>query len=262
MKIADFGLARNLKSEDYYRKTTQGRLPVKWMAPEALCDQKYSTSSDVWSFGVLLWEIWTLGETPYPGIDVNRLYQFIREGKRMSRPESCPERVYHLMRQCWAFEPLARPTFADIVIQLDNIMFETPDRDYLELRTSSIDTPPTSEYDYSDSLRTEGKAALFALQTRFQTHSFMNSLFISIQIRLFTTIKTSVWCLTFIHQLIPYIFLTDPWMRPLYKPFFYWNLIFSLFHSQFISIVLYYSLTKLSKIIATQMHIYHNHYYK
>lgn len=178
MKIADFGLARNLKSEDYYRKTTQGRLPVKWMAPEALCDQKYSTSSDVWSFGILLWEIWTLGETPYPGIDVNRLYQFIREGKRMSRPEACPEHVYTLMSRCWAFDAMSRPTFADIVIQLDYILYETPDKDYLELKASTIDTPPTSEYEYSDSLRTEGKyLLLFALQINKRFFLFTDSTF-------------------------------------------------------------------------------------
>ncbi|XP_074605713.1 fibroblast growth factor receptor 4-like [Brevipalpus obovatus] len=157
MKIADFGLARNLKFVDYYRKNTKGLLPVKWMAPEALSEQKYTTASDCWSYGILLWEIWTLGEGPYPGkmVDVSDLYEFLKEGKRMRRPDGCPERIYRLMRHCWAFDPLERPSFSKITIQLEDYMNESADTDYTELRTMSIETPPTSEYDDSDSLRTE-----------------------------------------------------------------------------------------------------------
>uniref|UniRef100_A0A672LRB7 Fibroblast growth factor receptor n=1 Tax=Sinocyclocheilus grahami TaxID=75366 RepID=A0A672LRB7_SINGR len=87
MKIADFGLARDVHNIDYYKKTTNGRLPVKWMAPEALFDRVYTHQSDVWSFGVLMWEIFTLGGSPYPGIPVEELFKLLKEGHRMDKPE-------------------------------------------------------------------------------------------------------------------------------------------------------------------------------
>uniref|UniRef100_A0A4W5LKS8 receptor protein-tyrosine kinase n=1 Tax=Hucho hucho TaxID=62062 RepID=A0A4W5LKS8_9TELE len=89
MKIADFGLARDIHHIDYYKKTTNGRLPVKWMAPEALFDRIYTHQSDVWSFGVLLWEIFTLGGSPYPGVPVEELFKLLKEGHRMDKPSTC-----------------------------------------------------------------------------------------------------------------------------------------------------------------------------
>jgi len=83
LKIADFGLARDIHSNDYYRKLGDGRLPVKWMAPEALFHRKYTIQSDVWSFGILLWEMMTLGGTPYPSVpSIEKLFQLLREGHR------------------------------------------------------------------------------------------------------------------------------------------------------------------------------------
>ena len=90
LKIADFGLARDVHMHEYYRKTTDGRLPVKWMAPEALFQRVYTSQSDVWSFGILLWEIMTLGGTPYPSVpNIERLFQLLRDGHRMEKPVSC-----------------------------------------------------------------------------------------------------------------------------------------------------------------------------
>ena len=87
MKIADFGLARDVHSNDYYRKMGDGRLPVKWMAPEALFHRRYTTQSDVWSFGILLWEIVTLGGTPYPSVpSIEKLFQLLRAGHRYKLP--------------------------------------------------------------------------------------------------------------------------------------------------------------------------------
>lgn len=94
LKIADFGLARKLTSSNhYYRKQTVSRLPVKWMAPESLLQSIYSLRSDVWSFGILLWEIESLGETPYPTIDVENLSKILMEGHRMKQPPNCPLQV-------------------------------------------------------------------------------------------------------------------------------------------------------------------------
>ncbi|GAB5567096.1 fibroblast growth factor receptor 4 isoform X1 [Prionailurus iriomotensis] len=122
MKIADFGLARGVHHIDYYKKTSNGRLPVKWMAPEALFDRVYTHQSDVWSFGILLWEIFTLGGSPYPGIPVEELFSLLREGHRMDRPPNCPPELYGLMRECWHAAPSQRPTFKQLVEALDKVL--------------------------------------------------------------------------------------------------------------------------------------------
>ncbi|XP_011906525.1 PREDICTED: fibroblast growth factor receptor 4 isoform X2 [Cercocebus atys] len=133
MKIADFGLARGVHHIDYYKKTSNGRLPVKWMAPEALFDRVYTHQSDVWSFGVLLWEIFTLGGSPYPGIPVEELFSLLREGHRMDRPPHCPPELYGLMRECWHAAPSQRPTFKQLVEALDKVLLAVSE-EYLDLR--------------------------------------------------------------------------------------------------------------------------------
>ncbi|KDR22672.1 Basic fibroblast growth factor receptor 1, partial [Zootermopsis nevadensis] len=123
LKIADFGLARDIHCHDYYRKTTDGRLPVKWMAPEALFHRVYTTQSDVWSYGILLWEIMTLGGTPYPSVpSVEKLFQLLRSGHRMEKPPCCSLEIYMLMRDCWSYQPNERPMFGELVEDLDRIL--------------------------------------------------------------------------------------------------------------------------------------------
>jgi len=130
-------LTRNMQDSDYYRKTTDGRLPVKWMAPEALFDRKYSSKSDIWSFGVLMWEIFTLGSNPYPSVPVENLLQLLRDGHRMERPSYSSIEMYHVMLKCWQYHPRSRPSFAELVTLLDteltNSTMETP---YLHLNSS------------------------------------------------------------------------------------------------------------------------------
>ncbi|EDS28124.1 fibroblast growth factor receptor 3 [Culex quinquefasciatus] len=121
MKIADFGLARN---KDYYRKRTSGRLPICWMAPESLQDGYFDSRSDVWSFGVVLWEIMTMGAHPFMAIDTwKQLLEDLQHGKRLERPGGCSDDVYRIMKDCWELQPELRPTFSDLVRQLDHLLY-------------------------------------------------------------------------------------------------------------------------------------------
>ncbi|XP_051503804.1 fibroblast growth factor receptor 2 isoform X3 [Myxocyprinus asiaticus] len=133
MKIADFGLARDVNNIDYYKKTTNGRLPVKWMAPEALFDRVYTHQSDVWSFGVLMWEIFTLGGSPYPGIPVEELFKLLKEGHRMDKPANCTNELYMMMKDCWHAISSHRPTFKQLVEDLDRILTLATNEEYLDL---------------------------------------------------------------------------------------------------------------------------------
>lgn len=117
-KIADFGLSRG---EEVYVKKTMGRLPVRWMAIESLNYSVYTTKSDVWSFAVLLWEIVSLGGTPYCGMTCAELYEKLPQGYRMEKPKNCDDEVYELMRQCWRDRPYERPPFSQISVQLSRM---------------------------------------------------------------------------------------------------------------------------------------------
>ncbi|XP_011501661.1 PREDICTED: fibroblast growth factor receptor homolog 1-like [Ceratosolen solmsi marchali] len=151
LKIADFGLARDIHCHDYYRKTTDGRLPVKWMAPEALFRRIYTTQSDVWSFGILLWEIMTLGGTPYPSVpSVEKLFQLLKSGLRMEKPPCCSIEIYVLMRECWSYQPEERPVFGELVEDLDRILTITANEEYLDLGLPQLDTPPSSQESSED----------------------------------------------------------------------------------------------------------------
>lgn len=92
-----------------------GLLPVRWMAPESLKDGVFSSASDVFSYGVVLWEMVTFAAQPYQGFSNNQVLNFVMEGGVMQRPESCPDNIYNLMSRCWSHRPTARPTFFDII---------------------------------------------------------------------------------------------------------------------------------------------------
>ncbi|KAM4629759.1 tyrosine-protein kinase ABL2 isoform 4-T4 [Polymixia lowei] len=112
VKVADFGLSR-LMTGDTYTAHAGAKFPIKWTAPESLAYNTFSIKSDVWAFGVLLWEIATYGMSPYPGIDLSQVYDLLEKGYRMEQPEGCPPKVYELMRACWQWSPLDRPSFAE-----------------------------------------------------------------------------------------------------------------------------------------------------
>uniref|UniRef100_A0A5F8HDN8 Tyrosine-protein kinase receptor n=1 Tax=Monodelphis domestica TaxID=13616 RepID=A0A5F8HDN8_MONDO len=121
VKIGDFGMTRDVYETDYYRKGGKGLLPVRWMAPESLKDGIFSTHSDVWSFGVVLWEIVTLAEQPYQGLSNEQVLRFVMDNGILDEPEGCPPQLRELMSRCWQQNPRQRPTFLQI---LDSIKDE------------------------------------------------------------------------------------------------------------------------------------------
>ncbi|XP_023220947.1 uncharacterized protein LOC111622754 isoform X2 [Centruroides sculpturatus] len=135
IKISDFGLSRDIYEGDTYLKRSKGRVPVKWMALESLEDHIYTTKSDVWSFGVVLWEIVTLGASPYPGITPERLFQLLKSGYRMGRPANCSPELHKIMLICWQQNPHERPSFRQLVQIFDTMLQETVE--YLSLRPAS-----------------------------------------------------------------------------------------------------------------------------
>ncbi|XP_051506231.1 insulin-like growth factor 1 receptor [Myxocyprinus asiaticus] len=115
VKIGDFGMTRDIYETDYYRKGGKGLLPVRWMSPESLKDGVFTTMSDVWSFGVVLWEIATLAEQPYQGLSNEQVLRFVMEGGLLDKPDNCPDMLFELMRMCWQYNPKMRPSFLEII---------------------------------------------------------------------------------------------------------------------------------------------------
>uniref|UniRef100_A0A1B0BB30 receptor protein-tyrosine kinase n=1 Tax=Glossina palpalis gambiensis TaxID=67801 RepID=A0A1B0BB30_9MUSC len=130
-KVADFGFARDVITSKIYERKSEGRLPIRWMAIESLYDNIFSTESDIWSFGILMWEIVTLGSTPYPGISAAEVMRKVRDGYRLEKPEHCRRELYNIMFYCWAENRHERPTFGEIVQMLDKLLHT--EMDYVEL---------------------------------------------------------------------------------------------------------------------------------
>ncbi|XP_065681610.1 uncharacterized protein LOC100201799 isoform X1 [Hydra vulgaris] len=124
VKISDFGLTRKVNDNLQYMSSKNRRLPIKWMAVEAIFDQTFTTYSDVWAYGVVLFEIVTLGGTPYPTINNRELLTLLKSGYRMDQPENCSELMYNIMLQCWNEDPLKRPTFTELREHFDKIISE------------------------------------------------------------------------------------------------------------------------------------------
>ncbi|XP_067682069.1 uncharacterized protein [Haliotis asinina] len=136
VKLCDFGLSRDIYNDNQYKKLTNGKLPLKWMAIESLRDRVFTTQSDVWSFGILLWEIVTMGASPYPHIALSDLYYVLVNGYRMEKTSNCSDELYALMLQCWAANPADRPCFTQLRMMLEELMEE--DRDYLVLENINV----------------------------------------------------------------------------------------------------------------------------
>lgn len=117
-KVADFGLTKEVDDDSEYFKAEGGKVPIKWTAPEAISHRKYTTSSDVWSYGILLWELMAFGEKPYPKMGNLQVIQQVEKGYRMPAPMDCPRVVHQVMLDCWHIDRRQRKTFPEIVEKL------------------------------------------------------------------------------------------------------------------------------------------------
>ncbi|XP_069025000.1 tyrosine-protein kinase SYK isoform X2 [Embiotoca jacksoni] len=124
-KISDFGLSKAVAEEqNYYKAKGHGKWPVKWYAPECINYFKFSSKSDVWSFGVLMWEAFSLGQKPYKGMKGNDVMQMIESGQRMDSPLNCPDEMYELMRTCWTYRTDERPGFSVVEPRLRDYYYD------------------------------------------------------------------------------------------------------------------------------------------
>ncbi|XP_026220534.1 NT-3 growth factor receptor-like isoform X1 [Anabas testudineus] len=126
VKIGDFGMSRDIYSTDYYRVGGHTMLPIRWMPPESIMYRKFTTESDVWSFGVILWEIFTYGKQPWFQLANNEVIECITQGRVLERPRLCPKEVYDIMLGCWQREPQQRLNIKDIQKMLFTLMKATP----------------------------------------------------------------------------------------------------------------------------------------
>ncbi|NWX67179.1 RON protein, partial [Promerops cafer] len=141
VKVADFGLARDVFGKEYYsiQQHRHAKLPVKWMALESLQTQKFTTKSDVWSFGVLMWELLTRGASPYAGVDPYDMACYLLQGRRLPQPSHCPDPLYRVMLSCWAPAPEERPSFTGLVGELQRVLATLDGEHYVNLAVTYID---------------------------------------------------------------------------------------------------------------------------
>lgn len=146
--VADFGLSKKIYSGDYYRQGRIAKMPVKWIAVESLADRVFTVKSDVWAFGVTMWEISTRGMTPYPGIQNHEIYDHLLEGHRLKQPADCLNELYEIMYMCWRADPQDRPFFPQLRMMLEKLAEKLPDasskEDIIYINTSFPEEDPDS----------------------------------------------------------------------------------------------------------------------
>ncbi|KAE8296711.1 Hepatocyte growth factor receptor [Larimichthys crocea] len=148
VKVADFGLARDVYDKEYYSVHNKSgvKLPVKWMALESLQTHKFTTKSDVWSFGVLLWELMTRGAPPYSDVNSFDITVFLLQGRRLLQPEFCPDALYTVMIECWHPKPERRPSFSELVARISAIFSSFSGEHYVLLNTTYVNIDKMSPY--------------------------------------------------------------------------------------------------------------------
>ncbi|XP_038207977.1 tyrosine-protein kinase Shark isoform X1 [Zerene cesonia] len=135
VKISDFGLSRALSTDSsYYKASRGGKWPIKWYAPESYNYGTFSHASDVWSYGVTLWEMFSYGKQPYGDMRGTEVIQLVESGERLERPDDCPDEIYQVMLDCWAYTPDARPTFSKLV----DVFSHHPD--YVNISQMALDS--------------------------------------------------------------------------------------------------------------------------
>ncbi|XP_026765009.2 LOW QUALITY PROTEIN: vascular endothelial growth factor receptor 1 [Galleria mellonella] len=145
VKICDFGLARSIYKNDEYQKKENSPLPVKWLAIECMMDRIFSTQSDVWSFGIVLWELFSLAKTPYPNMSPQSLLQWLTDGHRLEKPPYADDRLYDVMRKCWEHKPTMRPSFTQLQELLGSFLEDNVRNHYVDLNSSCMDTNAKNE---------------------------------------------------------------------------------------------------------------------
>ncbi|XP_068597274.1 tyrosine-protein kinase Mer [Brachionichthys hirsutus] len=147
--VADFGLSKKIYSGDYYRQGRIAKMPVKWIAVESLADRVFTVKSDVWAFGITMWEIATRGMTPYPGIQNHEIYDHLLEGHRLKQPADCLDELYEIMYSCWRADPLDRHAFPQLRDMLEKLTEKLPDSynrdDIIYINTSFPEEDPEGE---------------------------------------------------------------------------------------------------------------------
>lgn len=148
VKVADFGLARDVYDKEYYsvHNKTGAKLPVKWMALESLQTQKFTTKSDVWSFGVLLWELMTRGAPPYPDVNTFDITIYLLQGRRLLQPEYCPDALYEVMLKCWHPKAEMRPSFSELVSRISSIFSTFIGEHYVHVNTTYVNVKCVAPY--------------------------------------------------------------------------------------------------------------------
>ncbi|XP_064199105.1 hepatocyte growth factor receptor [Anguilla rostrata] len=148
VKVADFGLARDVYDKEYYSVHNKSgvKLPVKWMALESLQTHKFTSKSDVWSFGVLLWELMTRGAPPYSDVNSFDITVFLLQGRRLLQPEFCPDSLYNVMIECWHPKPQRRPTFSELVSRISAIFSSLSGEHYILLNTTYVNIDKVTPY--------------------------------------------------------------------------------------------------------------------
>ncbi|GIY37238.1 hypothetical protein CDAR_109862 [Caerostris darwini] len=175
VKICDFGLAKDCYKYENYVKKGDGPLPIKWMAIESIRDHVFTIKSDVWSFGILMWEFFTLGSNPYPGVEIDEeFYKRLNVGYRMEKPDYCPENIYYIMQDCWQDNPDDRPEFSQLSDTLGGLIETGVKQHYIDLNAPYLEmNNKMQNHTYLNLPDDEGRSS----PTRLYMNSVTNSSF-------------------------------------------------------------------------------------